>query len=65
MSGARVTPGTGLANVATGVPLLDHLLVEHVASDMVLLASGCLCCTVRGDLVSAFPATQPGRLTTS
>ena len=28
MSGARVTPGTGLANVATGVPLLDHLLVE-------------------------------------
>jgi imidazoleglycerol-phosphate dehydratase len=28
VSGARVTPGTGLANVATGVPLLDHLLVE-------------------------------------
>ena len=28
MSGARLTPGTGLANVATGVPLLDHLLVE-------------------------------------
>jgi G3E family GTPase len=32
---------------------LDHLLVEHVASDRVLLASGCLCCTVRGDLVDA------------
>ena len=28
MSGARLTPGSGLANVATGVPLLDHLLVE-------------------------------------
>ena len=32
---------------------LDHLLVEHVGTDMVLLASGCLCCTVRGDLVDA------------
>lgn len=32
---------------------LDHLLVQHVADDLVLLASGCLCCTVRGDLVSA------------
>ncbi|MBX6424323.1 MAG: GTP-binding protein [Variibacter sp.] len=32
---------------------LDHLLVEHVGGDMVLLASGCLCCTVRGDLVNA------------
>jgi imidazoleglycerol-phosphate dehydratase len=26
VSGARVTPGTGEANVATGVPVLDHLL---------------------------------------
>src|SRR5579885_3671338 len=32
---------------------LDHLLVERVASDMVLLASGCLCCTVRGELITA------------
>jgi G3E family GTPase len=32
---------------------LDHLLVEQVADDMVLLASGCLCCTVRGELVAA------------
>ncbi|BAT57645.1 putative GTP-binding protein YjiA [Variibacter gotjawalensis] len=32
---------------------LDHLLVEQVGTDMVLLASGCLCCTVRGDLVTA------------
>jgi imidazoleglycerol-phosphate dehydratase len=28
VSGARLAPGTGQANVATGVPLLDHLLVE-------------------------------------
>ena len=28
MSGARLVPGSGQANVATGVPLLDHLLVE-------------------------------------
>lgn len=28
MSGARLTAGTGVANISTGVPLLDHLLVE-------------------------------------
>jgi len=27
-SGARITDGTGNANVATGVPVLDHLLTE-------------------------------------
>lgn len=32
---------------------LDHLLVEYVADNMVLLQSGCLCCTMRGDLVDA------------
>jgi len=32
---------------------LDHLLVQHVAEDIVLLQSGCLCCTVRGDMVDA------------
>jgi G3E family GTPase len=32
---------------------LDHLLVEHVSDGVVMLASGCLCCTVRGDLVNA------------
>jgi G3E family GTPase len=30
---------------------LDHLLVEQVSEDITLLESGCLCCTVRGDLV--------------
>lgn len=32
---------------------LDHLLVEAVSGDVVLLNAGCLCCTVRGDLVKA------------
>lgn len=31
---------------------LDHLLVREVAEDVVLLGSGCLCCSVRDDLVS-------------
>lgn len=30
---------------------LDNLLVEHAEEDTVLLSSGCVCCTVRGDLI--------------
>ncbi|MEP7457396.1 GTP-binding protein [Phyllobacterium sp. SB3] len=32
---------------------LDHHLVERIDETMVLLQSGCLCCTVRGELVEA------------
>ncbi len=32
---------------------LDHLLVRSASEDMVVLNSGCLCCTVRSDLVNA------------
>ncbi|HEY6259045.1 MAG TPA: GTP-binding protein [Xanthobacteraceae bacterium] len=32
---------------------LDHLLVKSIGDNMVLLQSGCLCCTLRGDLVDA------------
>ena len=32
---------------------LDHLLVKTIDDNMVLLQSGCLCCTLRGDLVTA------------
>jgi G3E family GTPase len=32
---------------------LDHLLVRPVRDGVVLLQSGCLCCTLRGDLVAA------------
>ena len=31
---------------------LDHLFVEQVDGDMMMMSSGCLCCTIRGDLVS-------------
>jgi G3E family GTPase len=32
---------------------LDHLLVDYVDGGAVLVANGCLCCTVRGDLIEA------------
>lgn len=32
---------------------LDHLLVEDIAPDAVLLPNGCVCCSVRGDLKAA------------
>ena len=31
---------------------LDHVLVESAKEDLVLMNSGCLCCTIRGDLVN-------------
>ncbi|HXP95176.1 MAG TPA: GTP-binding protein [Telmatospirillum sp.] len=36
-----------------GEVAIDHLLVRHLSEEVVLLDSGCLCCTVRGDLVTA------------
>jgi G3E family GTPase len=33
---------------------LDHDLLERSDEDLILLANGCVCCTVRGDLVEAF-----------
>jgi G3E family GTPase len=32
---------------------IDHLLVKPISEGIVLLQSGCLCCTLRGDLVQA------------
>lgn len=32
---------------------LDHLFIEKIDGDMVMMASGCLCCTIRGDLIDA------------
>jgi G3E family GTPase len=54
----RLLKDPGLAETAVvinefGEVGLDHLLVEYVSDNMVLLQSGCLCCTVRGDLVDA------------
>jgi G3E family GTPase len=31
---------------------LDHLFIETRDDNMILMASGCLCCTIRGDLIS-------------
>lgn len=30
---------------------IDHLLIEHVEESMRILDNGCVCCTVRGDLI--------------
>ena len=38
---------------------LDHLLVEQLDETTVLLNAGCLCCTVRGDLVRALRDLEP------
>src|SRR5262249_15672213 len=32
---------------------LDHLLVEQADDGLIVLTTGCLCCTMRGDLVDA------------
>ncbi|MDE1569336.1 CobW family GTP-binding protein [Aquabacter sp. P-9] len=40
---------------------LDHLFVREVKDGIVLLASGCVCCTVRGDLVAALEDLLRGR----
>jgi G3E family GTPase len=32
---------------------LDHLLVEKIDDNLMVLSSGCLCCNLRGDLVTA------------
>ncbi len=46
---------------------LDHLLVRTVESDIVMLTTGCICCTVRGELVGALEdltrALDNGRVT--
>jgi G3E family GTPase len=40
---------------------IDHLLVSAPAENMVLLDTGCLCCTVRGDLVGTLTDLQDKR----
>lgn len=46
--------GTAVVINEFGAVGLDHDLVDHTNEQMVLLANGCICCTVRGDLVEAF-----------
>ena len=40
-----------IINELGDVPI-DHLLVEKADGALLTLSSGCLCCTVRGDLVA-------------
>jgi len=40
---------------------LDHLLIETAFEDAVLLKSGCICCTVRGDLVDTMTSLAARR----
>jgi G3E family GTPase len=40
---------------------LDHDLLQHSDEDLILLANGCVCCTVRGDLVEAFHKLESQR----
>lgn len=40
---------------------LDHHLLEMVDDDIVLLQSGCLCCTIRGDLAEAIRSLHSKR----
>lgn len=60
--------GTAVIINEFGAVGLDHDLVDHTDEQMVLLANGCICCTVRGDLVEAFerlaasPQAQCGEL---
>ena len=41
---------------------LDHLLVESATEDVVLMSSGCLCCTVRGDIANTLTDLFVGRV---
>jgi G3E family GTPase len=36
-----------------GETAIDHLLVSDIKDDILVLSSGCLCCSLRGDLVTA------------
>jgi G3E family GTPase len=54
----RLLSDTRLANTAVlinefGEVGLDHHLLERIDETMVLLQSGCLCCTIRGELAQA------------
>lgn len=46
---------------------LDHLLVEQAVGDMLVMTSGCLCCSIRGDLIAtledALRRRDNGRIT--
>jgi G3E family GTPase len=53
---SRLLRHPGMADTAVvinefGEVGLDHILVERSSDDVTVLSSGCLCCTIRGDLI--------------
>jgi G3E family GTPase len=63
----RLLGHPGMARTAVvinefGAVGLDHRLVESSREDTVLLNSGCLCCTVRGDLVKTLQRLSTQRI---
>ena len=50
---APALAGTAVIVNEFGEVPLDHLMVERIDDNLVVLSSGCLCCTLRGDLVTA------------
>ncbi len=57
----RLLKSPALANTAVlvnefGAVGLDHLLLEAVDGETVILQSGCICCTIRGELADAIRA---------
>ena len=62
----RLLVQPGLADAAVlinefGQIGLDHHLLERIDDTMVLLPSGCLCCTIRGELADALRALHSRR----
>lgn len=45
-----------------GEVALDHLLVREVQEGVMLLSSGCICCTVQGELVDSLRELYLGRI---
>ncbi|MBL9025814.1 MAG: GTP-binding protein [Myxococcales bacterium] len=55
LRGPLLTRALVVVNELGAVPL-DHLLVRQVHEDVLLLDSGCVCCSIRGDLVDTLLA---------
>lgn len=63
---ARLLKDPALADTAVlinefGDVGLDHHLLDRVDEEMVLLSSGCLCCTIRGELAEAIKTLHSKR----
>jgi G3E family GTPase len=55
LRGPMLSRALVVVNELGAVPL-DHLLVKEIREDVLLLDSGCVCCSIRGDLVDALLA---------